>query len=338
MMKHSSLTISVELVNFIMNLTSQFGADTQAICAEAGINSAILEVTSGRLPYDQFIKIWNVLEHKSTDKELGLHLGENGFSFPGHILSVLILNAPTIKDAIEKFCQYFNLLNDINTPVFSIDGNLASLSIRFHTKEFKSSRHIFESLLAAYASVLRRISNNEIHFDSVCFIHQAPEDISEHQRIFAAPLFFEQMENKLVFNSQYLDQPLQFSNNEMLETLERLAQKLQKRLYTYGPWSDKVSNIMMNMLKGEKREIEYIASHLAISPRNLQKKLKYEGVTYQKLLENVRKEQALYFLEQTNVTISEIALLLGYSEQSVFSRAFKIWTGSTPGQFRTGTK
>jgi AraC-like DNA-binding protein len=77
---------------------------------------------------------------------------------------------------------------------------------------------------------------------------------------------------------------------------------------------------------------------LAVSPRNLQKQLKKEGVTYQKLLDHVRKEQAVYFLEKTNVAISEIALLLGYSEQSVFSRAFKRWVGSTPGQFRTRIK
>jgi hypothetical protein len=165
-MEHSNISASVEYVNFIMNHAPQFGIDANEVYGEAGFDPALLETTGARIPFPQFVRLWKVLEDKNVDPDLGLHLGEKAFAFPGHILFVLMLNAPTIKDAIEKFCRYFNLLNDITTPVFSFNSNLATLSIHFHTNDFKPSRQIFEGILAAYTSVLHRIcrsTQKEIH-------------------------------------------------------------------------------------------------------------------------------------------------------------------------------
>jgi AraC-like DNA-binding protein len=332
------LSASVEYLNLAMNYALQLGLDPDQIYRKAGFDASILKTPGARIPVDQFSAVWDAFEEVNPDADLGLHLGETTFNFPGHILFLLMLNAPTIKDAMDKFCGYFNLLTDFTSPCFSIHDGFAILSIRFHATEFQPSRHANECILAAYASVLNRISENRVRFESIYFVHSRPENISEHNRIFRAPIFFDQPENKLVFKNKYLDLPVLLSNEEVLNNLEFLARKLQERIYTAGPWSEKVTRIIMNIIKGEKPEIETIARKLAVSSRNLQNRLKEEGVTYQKLLDNVRKEQAIYFLENENIPISEIGLLLGYSEQSVFSRAFKRWVGTTPGQYRSRLK
>lgn len=337
-MKQGHATVSVEYVNYIMNLAVRFGVEPEKVFVNSGFDPAVLESTGTRIPFEQFNALWKALEESNSDDDLGLHLGEKAFAFPGHIVFLLMLNAPTIKDAIEKFCRYFNLMNDINSPCFSIKGDLVSLSIHFHTTEDNRTRHIYEGILAVYASILHQISENRIPFVGICFVHPRPRNIVEHRRIFNAPLYFDQNENKLVFKKKYLSLPVRFSNKEVLETLERLAQKLQKNLYLFGPWSNRVSRIMMEMLKKEKPEIESIARKLAVSTRNLQRQLKKEGVTYQGLLDRVRKEQAIYFLTKLYIPIGEIAFLLGYSEQSAFNRAFKRWVGSPPGQYRSQFK
>ncbi|MBU0991983.1 MAG: AraC family transcriptional regulator [Proteobacteria bacterium] len=331
-------TASVEYVRLIMNYAPLSGFDSFRIYQKAGFDPSILEKAGARIPADQFNAIWEALEEINPDKNLGLHLGEKIFIFPGHILFLLMLNAPTIKDAIDKFCRYFNLLANFTSPCFSTEKSLAEMTIHFHSNEFSPTRHANEGILSAYASVLHRISEKKIHFDGVYFTHSQPEDISEHQRIFHAPLFFDQIENKLTFSNEYLALPVLLSNQNILETLEQLAKKLQERIYSCGPWSEKVSKLVMGMLQGEKTAIESISRKLAVSPRNLQNLLKKEGMTYQKLLDHVRKEQAMYFLENETLPISEIAHLLGYSEQSVFSRAFKRWVGFSPGQYRSKFK
>jgi len=332
------LTASVEYLSLAMNYVLQLGLNPDRIYQKAGFDASILKKPGARIPLDQFKAVWDALEEDCLDPDLGLHAGETVSNFPGHIVFLLMLNAPTIKDAIEKFCGYFNLLADFVSPYFSTSKSVAAISIRFHQTEFTPTRNVHEGILAAYASVLKRISENRVQFDGVYFVHSRPENISEHNRIFKAPLFFDQADNKLVFKNTYLELPVLLSNEEILETLERVARKLQERLYVYGQWSEKVSRIIMNMMKGEKPEIESIARMLAVSPRNLQNRLKKEGTTYQKLLDRVRKEQATYFLENENLPISEIGFLLGYSEQSVFSRAFKRWVGTTPGQYRARFK
>lgn len=331
-------TASAEYLRFIMNYAPQLGIDPERIYKKTGFDSSVLKKSGARIPVEQFSEVWNALEEENLNPDLGLHIGESIFNFPGHILFLIMLNAPTMNEAIEKFCGHFNLLADFTSPYFSTDNNFATISIRFHTTEFPSTRHVHEGLLAAYASVLNRISENRIQFEGAYFVHSRPDNISEHNRIFSAPMLFDQTENKLVFKNKYLAQPVLLSNDEILETLERVAQKLQERLYAYGPWSEKVTRIIINIMKREKPEIESIARELAVSPRNLQNRLKEEGATYQKLLDHVRKEQAMYFLENEHSPISEIGFLLGYSEQSVFNRAFKRWVGCTPGQYRTRFK
>jgi len=330
-----NLTTSVEYIRLIMNYAEMAGLNPDQVYQAAGFNPSILENAGTRISADQFIKIWDALEENNPDPVLGLHLGEKIFLFPGHIIFLLMMNAPTLKDAIDIFCKYFNLLSDIVSPQFKQTKTLAEIINDVHTEDYSASRHASEGLLAAYASVLNRISRNKIQFDSVYFTHEQPDDISEHQRIFNAPLFFNHSESKLVFEASYLRLPVILSNQTILKSLEKMAQSLQERIYPVGPWTEKVRQVILRKLNKKEVDIESIARELAVSIRNLQGQLEKEGVTYQRLLDQVRKEKAVYLLEEKNIPISEITFLLGYSEQSAFNRAFKRWMGFTPGQYRS---
>jgi len=334
----AELTASVDYLRFIMNYAIRAGLDPDRIYRKAGFDSTVLKQSGGRISVDRFSAVWDALEEVNPDPDFGLHLGETVFNFPGHILFLVMLNAPTIREAIGKFHRYFNLMADFTSPGFSAGNDLATLSIRFHTLQFVATRQVNEGILSAYAAVLKRISENRIIFEEVSFVHPQPADISGHNRIFGAPLLFGQPENRLVFKSEYLSLPVLLSDREILETLERMAGKLQERLYTLGPWSDRVSRILIDLKEGTKPEIGTVARKLAVSARNLQNRLREEGTTYQKLADEIRKEKAVGFLENDNIPISEIGFLLGYAEQSVFTRAFKRWVGLTPGQYRVRLK
>jgi len=315
----------------------QLGLDPERIYKQAGFDPSILEKPGTRIFLEEFMTIWIAVETLNTDPDLGLHIGEKAIMFPGHILFMLMLNAPSIHDAIDKFSRYYNLMTDFSTPCLTKGKRSSSMTIQYNigsSGDVEISRHSNEGILSAYASVLRRISENKVEFDGVYFTHSRPDDISEHRRIFNAPVYFDQPENRLEFKSQYLELPVLLSDDCLLETLERLAGKLQEKIYAYQPWSHRVSEIILDMIDNQKTEIETIAKKLSTSPRNLQNRLKKEGVTYQKLLDDIRKEQARYLLENENIPISEVAFLLGYSEQSAFGRAFKRWSGMTPNQYR----
>lgn len=328
-------TASADYLRLVRHCAPDFRFDPDFLCKKVGLDIFELEKTGARIPGDQFQDAWNILEATHPDCDIGLYMGERTFSFAGHILFLILLNSPTIRVAIDKFCQYFNLLNDFTSPCLKVGHLLAEISIRLHSPELKPSRHISEAILTSYASALNRISENKIQFEGVFFSHPRPDDTTEHNRIFKAPLFFEQAENKLVFKRKYLALPVPLSNKEILGSLEQLAQKLQAQLNVKCPWSQRVRQIIIKMHEGEKPEIFSVARKLGISHRNLQNRLKSEGVTYLKLLNDAREERALNLLREKDFPITEIALLLGYSEHSAFGRAFKKWTGCTPGKYRS---
>lgn len=328
------LAATADYLKLTMSYADYLGIDSIEVFRKAGLDSRLMEDPDACISAHVFNTIWNTMEGISTDRNLGLHIGELVSNFPGHILFLLMLNAPTIRDAIEKFCQYFNLMTDFLAPAFSVDKDTAVISAQFHVGDIPVTRHTNESILSAFASILHRISESRIRFDGIYFSHAEPDDTTEHKRIFQAPLHFNQEKNRLVFSDSYLDLPILLSNEETLKTLEHLAERLQKKIYTAGPWSEKVIRQIMIMLQGDKPDITGVAGKLAVSPRSLQNYLKNEGVTYQKLLEDVRREQAVHLLENESASITEISFLLGYSEQSIFSKAFKRWTGKSPSRYR----
>lgn len=329
------LTTSVEFIRLIMSYASSSGIDSDKIYAKAGFDISSLEDTSARVSFFKFGALWLALKEESSDSDFGLHLGEKILTFPGHILFLILFNAPTLEDVLKKLCRYFNLLTDIHSPYLTKNRDLTELLLRYNVNGATLDRQSNETNLAGYTSVLRRMSDDKIRFEGVHFVHPRPKDISEHQRIFNAPLFFDQGENKLVFKTEYLGLPVITSNQSVLENLEKMAKELQSKIYNDGPLSEKVSQTIFNMVGTEKTEMESIARKLAISPRNFQNHLKKEGVTFQQLLNHVRKEKAMYMLKNENYSISEIAFLLGYAEQSVFSRAFKRWAGLPPRDYRS---
>ncbi len=132
--------------------------------------------------------------------------------------------------------------------------------------------------------------------------------------------------------------PICLANPQLLETLEQFAQNLLHKLYFADTCSDKVARRIGTMLfRGDKIGIDIVSKDLAQSSRSLQNRLKVEGTSFQKLFDQVRKELALNYLKDGDTAISEIAFLLGFSEQSAFNHAFKRWTGTTPRKFATNT-
>ena len=97
-------------------------------------------------------------------------------------------------------------------------------------------------------------------------------------------------------------------------------------------------SILRTLLGGEKPEIESVARDLVVSVRNLQGSLKNEGTTYKHVLDRVRLELAKDYLGQDDLSLCQVAFLLGYAEQSAFNHAFKRWTGSTPMDYRSRSR
>ncbi len=149
--------------------------------------------------------------------------------------------------------------------------------------------------------------------------------------MFNAPILFEENKNELIIDTESLDIKIDLANQELYKVLERHATQIVNTMPKEKKWSNKVLALISDMIfKGDIPDIESISQKLAVSKRSLQEKLKVEETSFRNLLEAIRKQMAIDYLAKQDVSICEVAFMLGYSDQSAFNHAFKRWTGQTP--------
>ncbi|MFC1889721.1 AraC family transcriptional regulator [Thermodesulfobacteriota bacterium] len=333
-------TASTGLVQILMKYTDGIGLDSDGICRSVGLDPEILKDTEARISLEQFNAIWKETARQAGDRDFGLHFAERAHvQQGGGILLPVMMNCPTLGAAIEKFVRYHDLVADVIRPGLDVRfGRLHLSSVPIHPGLILH-RHHSEAILSMFLSVLRALSEDRIKLVEVRFSHSQPAEIDEHERIFRAPLLFGQPQSELVIEEEALSLPIFLANPMLLEVLEQHAQKLLDRLYGEDGWTNRVIQLIgETLLRGDRPGIEPLASGLAMSTRNLQKRLKEEGKTYQNLLDQVREQIALDYLEKEDTTLCDIAFLLGFSDQSAFNHAFKRWTGETPGDYRGSRK
>lgn len=332
-----SATASIDLTRILLKYASKAMLDIREIFDAVRLDPSVLKNAGARIPIEQFNAIWEEIVARTHDRNFGLHFGEATHHFlTGHVLFSVMVNCVTVGEAMEKYFRYHSLMADAVLPEMKPEDDLVRIKLKTIHPRVKLHRHHAEYILSLITSVLLQLTENKIRIIQVSFEHSQPEDTSEHQRIFQSLLIFGQAESSLVFKGDCLELPVLMANPELLETLEQYAQKLLNRLYAQDIWVNKVKKrIGKILLRAEKPRVEAIAKDLALSTRNLQSKLKEEGTTYQKLLDKVRKELALDYLKNPDMTLYDIAFLLGFSDQSAFNHAFRRWTGSYPMEYRT---
>ena len=199
------------------------------------------------------------------------------------------------------------------------------------------SRQINEEEAAVTYLVYRNLMRGQsIEPMKICFTHTKPADTSLHEEVFKCPLQFGSDFCEMVFPMEVLSQPIA-SNIKFLKPAVDTAVKMALVLGRREPKPSGLRvRLTISMLFGTGRcNFDSVAHTLNIHPKTLQRKLTQEGLTFTKILEDVRRSQAAQMLKDSNLSVEQIALFLDYSGSAAFTLAFKRWYGLPPGQFRS---
>jgi AraC-like DNA-binding protein len=169
---------------------------------------------------------------------------------------------------------------------------------------------------------------------AVHFQHPSPPDQTEYQRIFRAPVHFSQPENSLLVARAVLDLPNRRADPELCRYLQRHADTLLAQYARPATFVDQVRRHVLEGLRQQDVNVARLARQIGVSPRTMHRRLQEHGTSYQTLLDTVRYDLARSYLGERHLAIDEVAFLLGFAETSAFYRAFKRWTGMTPGEYR----
>jgi AraC-like DNA-binding protein len=183
--------------------------------------------------------------------------------------------------------------------------------------------------------MMRTLTGQPLNPLEVTFIYPEPESRAEYERIFGCPIKFEQKHNSMTLDMSLVNTPIRLANPALLEHFERYAQDFLAQLERKDETTRAVTKLILARLDDESLSIEKVAREMAVSVRTLQNQLQAEGVAFSDLLRDIRQRLAQQYLRQ-NYTVEQITYLLGFSEPSVFRKAFKKWSGVTPREYRQG--
>lgn len=327
-------TLSVASVNLILSAVRQQGLDPDDLARSVGIGSAQLRNPDERLPIRTMQALWREIVTRTGDPSIALRVGELVNPLAFGVLAYVMMHCPTLGRALEKLCQYEDIVcAGIRTSGRPI-GSQYELSLRITSPDIIQPEYALNSELSIYLSAIRALTGQPLVADELRFAYPRPADTREHERVFGpARISFDAPETAMVLNAALLDTPILNANPGLFALFEQHVHAQLNRLQTPA-LTERVRTEIASLMKGEEPALPTVADRLAMGVRTLQLHLKDEGTTYQQLLADVRRDLAIRHLREPNLSTTDIAYLLGFAEPSVFFRSFKKWTGQTPGAFR----
>jgi AraC-like DNA-binding protein len=242
------------------------------------------------------------------------------------------LSCDTLGEALLRFERYHRLVYDGNPAVMAIHGEVVSLS--WGTEHGRPGQLADETAIAAFTTLMRRLVNEPLRPTALNFVNAPPANLQPYEDFFGTPVTFGGTLTYVTFPQAYLNRPIAHSDPGLRALLENQAEALLRALPGSEDFVRRLKEALLRCLHDGEPTLDRVAQRLAMSSRTLQRRLTDKHLNFQHLLDRTRAELARGYLLTDNLSLAEIALLLGYSEQSAFNRAFKRWTGQTPRALR----
>lgn len=328
-------TATVDNVRLVLAAAVARGLSPSMLLAEVGLEPQALLAPEGRVPALIALRLWHVAAELCADPSFGITAAEHIQSGSYGALGYAMHSSATLGEGLRRLVTFFRLVNQRATLVLLEEGDTAR--IRFLVEEDvppEVVRHPVECTLSAVLRFTRKLTGERVSPLSVSFQHSAPADLSVHNRAFGDTLAFGQPHSELALSRRVLALPQRGADPSMAELMERHLRRLLQELPPEETFLVRVRGVLLEELRRGEPSLEILSERLRLSKRTLQRRLKQEGTSLQQLLDEVRRELALRHLGESKESIAEVAFLLGFSEVSAFHRAFKRWTGSTPGEYR----
>lgn len=320
--------------NGVIEMIDRYHGDVDGIFGRADINTEQLDNPFNELNLRQYCNLFEEAARQTGYDNFGLqfghHFGPNRLGAIGYIA----INSPTMSAAIRNFIRYFPAHQDSSILSLEHDKDVLWLTYQILDPRISARRQDAELSLGIFCNIFRHAIGPawrplEIHFE-----HQKPDASSEHQTSFDAPVIFGQKVNAIAFKRQDLDAEMPGHDPYLYAVIEPFL--AERRTLRQNP-EDFVAALRHEIklrLGDRDPSLDALADSLGLTATVLRRRLKEFGVGFNDLVKAARQDMALRYVTDHAMPLTEVALALGYSELSAFSRAFRNWTGMSPQRYR----
>ncbi|MEM7124270.1 MAG: AraC family transcriptional regulator [Pseudomonadota bacterium] len=318
----------------VIDLIQRHGGDVDTVFGRANISTDDIEDPFNDLNLQRYCQLFVEAAGHTGHDNFGLQFGDQFMPKQLGALGYAAICSPTLSAALRNMEKYFPAHQGQTSFGLLQDSDILWLSYRIYDPRIKDRRQDAELSLGMFRNIFRAALGPDWAPLEVRFEHDKPEDWHEHEQRFGAPVRFGRRTNALAFRRRDLDARMPEQDPYLFSVIERF---LTARCELRGNPED-FATVVRNQIKlhlGDRTPgLTEIAEVLGMTDAKFQRALKNHGLTFQDLLRAARQELALHYMNDASMPLTEVALSLGYSELSAFSRAFRNWTGMSPQRYQ----
>jgi AraC-like DNA-binding protein len=305
----------------------------EVVLRRAGLPEGFFQQEKVYATTAELFALWRAIGEMSADPGIGLKFGAEPRLERYHPAAIAAVCSRSFRDALQRMARYKQLTCPEEIRMHA-QGEEATVEFFYLETEEIEPDVLVDMCLAWIVSIARKGTEGQVRPSRVELRRPARhrELLEGH---YGCRVRFNAGRNVLVFRSSDLDRPFVTHNEELLAvTGAQLETELKERKANTDV-GDQVKHTLKRSLAGKRPTLQHIARELGMSARTLQRRLTDADVTFQQLLEDTRRELARHYLRQSRVELNEAAYLLGYEDANSFFRAFHLWEGTSPGDWRT---
>lgn len=327
------MSLFAPILGFIWKSATDFGMDAEALLEEAGIDPALRLDINARITEKQFDDLVWAAKQKSHDDAFIFHLVRK--MHPSYLgaLGYAWLTSASLFKAFERAQRYYRQV----TTKTLVHLEEAGDELRVH---FQSTARRFHDValrervrLVGPVQLCRMSYGDDFIPLRVLFNHSQPPNPHDYYEFFRCELLFDQEETQIVIASEVAHEPLTGFNPQFVQQFDQMMLDYLARR-DRNDIAGRTRAAILEELPSGTATLELTAEKLLMTPRTLTRKLHDKGTSFKNLLATTRRELAEKYIMDQSLTLTEISFLLGFSEASSFSRAYRVWTGLSPSAHR----
>jgi AraC-like DNA-binding protein len=315
-------------------LRDNYGVEPEPLFRKVGLDPTLMDDANARYSRSKLMNLWDVAVEATGDPCIGLAVGFSLRPTSYHALGYSWMASQTLREALERLSRYYRVIVTVPLQVdLTESGDHYELEVIYPDPRYPSPPIPLDSFLASIVRLCRTATSPHFHPIEVWVNHQDFDRADEYVKQFDAPVRFNMDRNVLFFDKQALDAPLPGDNIELVKANDKVAEQYLENLDPSHIATD-VRKLLIDLLPTGKANQQIIAKRLNKSVSTLQRQLSAEGKTFREIQDDTRQTLAEEYVRDGKHSLAQIAYLLGFSDQSNFSRAFKRWSGATPSEFQ----
>jgi AraC-like DNA-binding protein len=318
----------------IVDFIEHAGGDIDRIFGNSGIAPDMAGSPTLKLRLADYCRLFEEASRRTQHDNFGLWFGNQFQPRDLGLWGYAAISSPTLGTALENLVGLFRFHQESSAMrLVSAPNGLMRLEYRIESPEILERRQDAELSLGMFLNVIRECCGTHWAPEEVHFEHPRPQMWKEHEAAFNAPVYFSQTTNALALRRDILDRAMPGRDLKMLSMMQTCLETLglqggEPSLF------DRIRSAIRVRLPDGYPTLDQIAGELRVSAASVQRSLSEQGLTYKDAVEAMRRNLARMYLDQRQLPLTEVALLLGYSELSAFTRAFTRWTGLSPRAYR----